>query len=739
MRKLMWFTIGFAEACGFCVWLLPQRWLFPAAIVLGILVFFCFRMGNFLRAAALVVLGAVVGLCWYHIYWNQYIGPISALDGTDAELSITALDYGYATDYGTGLDGEIDLLGKTYRVHAYLDDTVSILPGDFISGVFNLRLTAPSALKASDYHSGNGIFLLVYAQGEVDILTGQHMSLKHYPAVLRSQIIQTLHTCFPDDTHGFAKALLLGDTRDLTYAQNTALKVSGIRHIVAVSGLHVAILLTLIQLVTLKRPGLTILLGIPSLLLFAALAGFSPSVSRACLMCALMMVGRLIDKEYDGATALSFAVLVLLAVNPLSVISVSLQLSVSSVAGIFLFHGSLYGWMLSKLPDRKIHRLFKKLLHGVMASVCVTLSATVLTLPMCAYHFGAVSLVSVVTNLLTLWVVSFIFYGTLAVCGLHLVWQGGAAFLAVVISIPIRYVLGCAGVLSRFPLAAVYTRSIYISLWVLFCCVLLAVFLLLHPKRPRLLAAGIAFALLMSIGFSWVEPLLYDVCMTVLDVGQGQSILLQSEGRSWLVDCGGDDEDTCADIIAETLISQGICRLDGIVITHYDRDHAGALSNLLTRVQADLLIYPKNDEVPVLPEIPTLCIGADTQLTFGRGCMQIYGSGFSGSGNENSLCVLFEGENCAILITGDRSILGERLLMRKVHLPKVDVLVAGHHGAADATSEMLLNETRPEIVMISVGKDNRYGHPAREVLQRLAEFGCRVYRTDVHGTIVYRR
>jgi len=127
------------------------------------------------------------------------------------------------------------------------------------------------------------------------------------------------------------------------------------------------------------------------------------------------------------------------------------------------------------------------------------------------------------------------------------------------------------------------------------------------------------------------------------------------------------------------------------------------------------------------------------ELTFGETSIKVFGSGYVGSGNENSLCILFERENCAILITGDRSRLGEKLLLRKASLPKLDVLVAGHHGAEDSTSEVLLEATRPEIVMISVGEDNIYSHPAPDLLDRLYQYGCEVYRTDQNGTILFRR
>ena len=99
---------------------------------------------------------------------------------------------------------------------------------------------------------------------------------------------------------------------------------------------------------------------------------------------------------------------------------------------------------------------------------------------------------------------------------------------------------------------------------------------------------------------------------------------------------------------------------------------------------------------------------------------------------------MFQPESCDILITGDRSEAGEEELMQHTDLPDLEILIAGHHGSRTSTSWELLDETRPEIVIISVGADNRYGHPTWETLERLKLFGCNVYRTDLEGTIIFR-
>ena len=100
---------------------------------------------------------------------------------------------------------------------------------------------------------------------------------------------------------------------------------------------------------------------------------------------------------------------------------------------------------------------------------------------------------------------------------------------------------------------------------------------------------------------------------------------------------------------------------------------------------------------------------------------------------------MFDTEKCDILITGDRDAFGERMLLRSYDIPEVDILVAGHHGSKNSTSEELLTAVSPETVCISAGKGNPFGHPAAELLWRLEESGCTVYRTDLHGTIIFRR
>ena len=731
MRKLVYFSLGLAAACGLWAYGAGVYWYIGLGILLVLALFFLgWKKTVFLVAG--IALGA--GLCGLHS--RLFLDAALAMDGEITQARLHICEYSAETPYGIQTEGLLQAEGKTYRIQLYLDGETPVAPGMTVTGTFRFRATGPDAQEPRSYQSGKGIQLIAYQRGEAEYAQDKRQ-IWDYPAIARRTMKEILEKAFPEDTQAFARALLLGDTQGLDYETDTALKISGIRHIVAVSGLHVSIFFGALEVLTLRRRYLTALVGFPALLAFAAVMGFSPSVSRACLMVGLMLLARLLNREYDGPSALAFAAAAILGVNPASAASVSFQMSVASVAGIFLFQPGIQKWLLAQFGVLKPKTLKTRLARWFSSSVSVSLSATILTTPLSAWYFGTVSLVSVLTNLLTLWMVSLVFTG-LCIAGLAgLIFPGLASVLGWCLSWGIRYVLLVARTLAAFPLAAVYTTSPYIVAWLVFVYGLLAVFLLSRNRRPLILGCCAIMGLCLALVFSWLEVKPGQTRITVLDVGQGQCILLQAEGRSFLVDCGGDSDTAAAELAAQTLLGQGIHKLDGLILTHCDRDHAGGAEYLMTRLDMELLIQPENGNIRA--DTRVVYASSDLELTVGSAVLRIFAPTFPGDSNERSLCVLFDTEKCDILITGDRSGFGERSLLRSGNLEQVDVLIAGHHGSKNATCEELLEAIQPEIVCISAGLDNPYGHPAPETLERLAKFGCRVYRTDQVGTITIRR
>lgn len=748
MRKLVLFTIGFAAASLAGSVLYGDWIILGAALALLIVGLLAILGRKYLkcRYSLLVLLGIGVGLGWFFLYDNLFVLVPRVADGQTISVTIEASDYSYKTDYGSALEGTATLNDEQYRVKAYLQTTEEVAPGDKVTGVFRFRLTTDGGAEDPTTHRTEGIFLLAYPVGSAVLQKSDEVAWRHYPAIWRQQLLKRIYEVFPEKTAGFAAALLLGDRSGISYETDTAFRISGISHIIAVSGLHVSILFGLIYTLLARRRALSCVIGIPVLILFAAVAGFTPSITRACIMQSLMLLSMVLDREYDPPTSLAFSVLVMLAINPLTILSVSFQLSVGCMLGIFLFSGKIRLWMMKPLEKSgRKSKFVTKLWHGIAASASVSMGASLVTTPLVAYYFGCVSLVGVATNVLIIWVISFIFYGIILCLIVSALSAGFAGILAWVVSLPIHFVLDSAGFMAGLPMAAVYTSNLYVVVWLCGTYIMLAVFLFQKNKQPMLLLTCITFTLLLSQLFSWIEPLQDDFRVTMLDVGQGQSILLQSDGKTFLVDCGGDDDEASADITAEALLSQGISRLDGIVVTHFDADHAGGVAHLLTRIRTDRLILPyTDDEAGVAEALISKAQGIveyvreDLLYSFGNTKMTIFAPISYYSGNESSICILFQREECGILITGDRGELGESVLLREHVIPQVDLLVAGHHGSAGSTTSALLEAASPQIALISVGEDNRYGHPSDKVIGRLQEAGCEIYRTDIHGTIIFR-
>ena len=206
--------------------------------------------------------------------------------------------------------------------------------------------------------------------------------------------------------------------------------------------------------------------------------------------------------------------------------------------------------------------------------------------------------------------------------------------------------------------------------------------------------------------------------------------------------------DNAGDIAADYIQAAGRSSLDFLILTHYHEDHANGVSQLLQRMQVSQLILPDvEEESPLRQEIITLAREKGVPITFLREDTRFHW-GTSGEltllaplgqgtdTNELGLTVLASAGNFDVLITGDMGGEVEHLLLEHTELPDLELLVAGHHGSATSTTQELLQAVTPDMTAISVGEHNLYGHPAQETLERLAQSGTEIYRTDLQGTIL---
>lgn len=742
MRKLAWFSFSFALAAALTVCVFRGL---AALIIAG-----CFAL---VAVAAAVVrkwqwrrilaaaLGLAVGFAWTLCYQTLFQRQLPSQEITGT-VTFQVQQAAQKSEYGGSVYGRLFVEEHDYPAVLYLQSFTALKPGDTVT--LEAAVRPVGAANDDAYYRSEGISCLAYARSELQVQHPESVPVRLWPAKFCAAFQDSIRAVFSEREAPFFLALLTGNRGELTYAQRNDFSIAGVAHIFAVSGLHVSMLLGLLLTIFGNRRR-TAVVGIGLVWFFAIMVGASPSVLRAAVMQTLILLAFLVRREYDAPTALGAALLLILLPNPCAVTSLSLQLSFGAFAGILLFSDRLYRWMTGKLGCGRISRF----LRGVARILAASISAVIFTTPLLAIHFSMVSLVGVLVNLLVGWAVTLAFqFGALAGL-LGLIWVP----VGTVVSFPARllawYILALCGFVADLPFSAAYLNSGYWVIWLVLVYGIGITLAASKEKKRIMIPFGCgATALFVCIWCIHLDAVDSDFSMTVLDVGQGECILLSSGGVDVMVDCGGSQADETGELAARTLLSRGDTGLELLVLTHYDRDHAGGVLQLLERVSVSQLYLPDVDEKSTLRrEIETAAAAAgtelcytvqDTTVRFGESVLQIFAPLTDESDSNAGLVALYSLGTYDVLIPGDLSMAGEQRLLSRYTLPDIEVLVAGHHGSKYSTGTLLLEKTKPETVVISVGK-NSYGHPAEETLKRITASGAAVYRTDQSGNILIRR
>ena len=751
MRILAAFAFSFAAAVFGTVYggldplLLPLGGgLALAAVVTGLAV----RRKSRTRTRALLILsGLACGFLWTALYMAVFFQPARDLDGQTVRLTATVADWPQEGSYGGCTVLVRAETGGGVKVSAILytdGQGAGLRPGDRIETIAHCTLGDRTfAGEKITYYTAKGIFLRAQAYGRLEVERPAHVPPQYFAAWASRALKTGIDAAFPED--------VAGNRDSLTDEFTTSLERAGLSHTVAVSGMHLAFLASLLTALLGRGRRSTALFTILWVALFCGIAGNTPSVLRAAVMILMLQLAPLLDRERDGPTSLALALFLLLWVNPFSAAHIGLQLSFTAVAGILLVSDRVQGWLLKKLRMDQLSKprgwgeqLLRAGPYFAVSTLSATLGASVLTIPLVAVHFNMVSLISPLSNLLTLWAIGFLFLGGLGAGALAIVLPGPAAVLAIPFTGLVHYLQWVIDLLSRPALAALPLESVYYRAWLVLVYALLLVFIRTRGRRPvwMPLAAGAA-ALLLAVTLTRASFYAGELAVTVLDVGQGQSVLIRRRGVLTLVDCGGDSRDDPGDVAANYLQALGGDCVDLLVLSHYHADHANGVPQLLNRVAVGEIILPDVEEdSPLRAEILAIAKEKGIPVRFVRGTTRFTGGVTvlpplmdTGSSNELGLTVLATAGETDVLITGDMEREGELRLVETVALPDIEVLVAGHHGSNTSNTRELLETVRPELALISVGQNNKYGHPGWDALARLDEIGAKIYRTDLYGTI----
>lgn len=572
-------------------------------------------------------------------------------------------------------------------------------------------------------------------------------SVKEHIFHWRVKGIEHLKATFPESLQAVGAALLFGDRSLTEEAVIEAYQRLGVIHLLAISGLHVSLITSLvyyamIRIGVVKETAQIIL--IVSLPVYALLAGGSPPVVRAVLMTILILLSIRFHHKFTALDALGLSFMLVVFLDPYFIYQAGFQLSYLISFSLLLSSNFILSSPTSFLGKMLV----------------ITSVSQVAGLPVLMYHFFEVSLYSFMANLF------FVpFYSFLVLPSLLIIFLLSFILKSVVILLePLRFLLEqvdqTAVKVSEWPAAVVITGQPNGYLLAVICLLSIHAFLQWEKTQDW---KRLSIFLLVIIGLP-VTAHSYSIVgeVSFIDVGQGDAILitLPLNKGNYLIDTGGllpfqkeewqkqkKDFSIGENVLLPYLKGRGITRIDKLFFTHSDYDHIGAAQELFGHMTIkEIIISPGSESKPVMRQTIEQAAVHKIPVRYGE-YMESWQEGGAYfqilspadkhyEGNDDSLVIYAVLGGKKWLFTGDLEAEGERRLVDHFSLD-IDVLKVSHHGSRTSTTEPFTAETTPETAIISLGKNNRYSHPHKEVIGRLQSQGTAIWRTDRHGEIIY--
>ncbi|MDI6803273.1 MAG: DNA internalization-related competence protein ComEC/Rec2 [Bacteroidota bacterium] len=629
-----------------------------------------------------------------------------------------------------------------------------------LSGQLALAGTArnPGEFDLRRYLEVNDIYARIYLDGREDVVIQQKtgnwfLSYIIYP--LRKKIAHNFDRFVGGEEAKFLKGILVGDRSEIPFETKEAFINSGVMHILAVSGLHVGmIILIVISLLTAFRipEKLKIITTCFILISFVFLTGQSPSVVRASVMGVILLSSLLLERKIDIFNSLAVAAIILLFFDAKQLFHPGFQLSFAAVISIVLLYPKISS--VDKLIPQNIRNVSSvKFIIGLAA---VSVSAAIGTLPFTSYYFGKISMIGLVANLLVVPLTGIV----LALGITTTVFSFVSSWLGLIFAETTKSVAGLllhlVAVFGNWKYSFIYSNFTLFS-GLLFYGSIIFLFTINRKvffKRSIFVLLIVSNIILYYFIFFKVEPKLKT---TFIDVGQGDAIFLEfPNGKNMLVDGGARTfyRDAGQRFITPFLNRQGISQIDILVNSHPHHDHLGGFPYLMRNFKIGKIIdagsFEKSDIFKEFKHIidsskinyqiikrGEIINVADNFRIYVLHPSEQYDSTDIHDLNNQSLVLKVVYGKTELILTGDAERATEiKLINQYKEFLEVDILKCGHHGSTTSSSLEFIETIKPSLSVISVGYANKFNHPSKIVLENLKRMNIKIYRTDLQGAIV---
>ncbi len=595
----------------------------------------------------------------------------------------------------------------------------------------------PGGFDVAEYYYIHDLVGNVRAEGHVEKLGFYDgwLPSKYFKALVEDYR-QKLQRILPVSQAAVVQGLIIGNNTDIPEQIWEDFALTGLIHILSISGMHTTLLAgfvfySLRSLVGKRRAAF---ISLWFLLAYVLLAGAVLPVVRAGIMSALLLGGVFVKRAPHLPAIFNFTVLLMLGYNPSSVLDVSFQLTCLATGALIYLAPILHEYIHPKLQN--------DFLSGMISA---TLAVQILIFPVLVNKFYYFSWISFIGNILLVPVLEMVIVALLIGSVSLWILLPVGQIIIVGTSFVLDFAVHVNAVLANAPsaISVVGSQSIYV--WVLYYTIVVLIFFIepIFRDYKKILSAFLLVIVLFTTG---VIPLPYKqhTQMHFIDVGQGDACLITtSAGSTVLIDTGGSDGswDIGRRVLLPYLRYLGVSKIDLLVFSHGHADHSKAALSLVERMPIKNIVLHPNMDTPHLEYLKRSV--KNTKFTEAREgtTIQLDDCFFevvavptmSFNANESLVLKLKSGAHTALFM-GDAEQVQELYLLNK--FDRIDILKVAHHGSKTSTSQEFLYKTKPRLGVISVGASNKFGHPSREVLNRLSASGTKVLRTDINGRVL---